>query len=84
MDILEIKALAEKGNSLIEESILNLLKLYPDGLSNSEIASNLNLKSSHEGSQTNYLTYSVLGNLMSKNMISKRKFGARNVKFFLN
>lgn len=83
MSITEIKELAKKGNTLIEEAIINLLKIHPEGLSNSEIAYELNLESSHEGNQSNYLTYSVLGNLMSQNLVSKVKYGPKSVKFFI-
>ena len=84
MNVIEIKEMAKKGNCLIEESIIDLLKKYPEGLSNSEIAHELELESSHEGSQINYLTYSVLGNLMSKGLVSKVKHGPRCVKFYIN
>lgn len=82
MNILEIKELAKKGNALLEEAIINLLKKHPEGLSNSEIARELNLESSHEGSQSNYLTYSVLGNLMKQGLVSKQKQSPRSVKFY--
>lgn len=83
MTIIDIKELAKKGNLLIEDSIVNLLKLHPEGLSNSEIAYELNLESSHEGHQSNYLTYSVLGNIMARGIVSKVKYGPKSVKFFI-
>jgi len=55
------------------ENIKELVKMYPDGLTNSEIAYKLGLESSHENAQHNYLTYSLLGNMMKDDLIKKTK-----------
>lgn len=52
-------------------------------LSNSEIAEKLNLHTSHQGAQKDYLTYSLLGELMLEGKIQKKKEGKRNVKYEL-
>lgn len=60
---------AQNGIELIERSICSLLRSNHQGLKNAEIAKVLNLESSSNGGQKNYLTYSILGNLMAKNQI---------------
>lgn len=82
MNINEIKEKAKNGNVLIEEAIINLLQNHAEGLSNSEIASILNLNSSNEGAQKDYLTYSILGNLMAKGKVRKVKISSRKVKYY--
>jgi hypothetical protein len=69
----EIKKLASDALKQMEEAILALLGKY-EGLTNSEIAEKLNLHSSHEGGQKDYLTYSVLGILMDKKKVEKIKY----------
>lgn len=81
MELNEIKAKAENGNALIEEAIIALLHNHIEGLSNTEIARILNLESSHEGSQINYLTYSVLGNLMKNGSVIKKRIRGNKVKY---
>jgi len=55
------------------ENIKELLKMYPNGLTNFEIANKLGLESSHENAQRNYLTYSLLGNMMEDGIIKKTR-----------
>lgn len=74
---------AQRGLELIENSIKDLLSYKIEGLSNSEIARALGLESSHENKQKDYLTYSVIGNLMEKGIIKKVKEG-RKVRYILN
>ena len=66
----EIKGLASDALKKMEEAILALLRNH-DGLTNSEIAEELDLRCSHENAQKNYLTYSVLGILMEKEKVKK-------------
>jgi hypothetical protein len=68
---------SHQGLKILYECILELLKLYPNGLTNSEIAEKLKLKSSHKNAQYDYLTYSLLGNLMKEELIKKIKLGRR-------
>jgi len=58
---------------ILYETIEELLKMYPNGLTNSEIAHNLELGSSHENAQHDYLTYSLLGNMMKVGKIKKTR-----------
>jgi len=58
---------------ILYETIKELLILYPNGLTNSEIAQKLELKSSHDNAQHDYLTYSLLGNMMKDGQVKKIK-----------
>lgn len=73
----ELRQMAIAGIKQIETAILELLSNYPNGLSNQEIVDKLSLSSSHEGRQKNYLTYSILGNLMESGHVLKDKSGTR-------
>ncbi|NLK45053.1 MAG: hypothetical protein GX297_00095 [Treponema sp.] len=73
----ELYLKAKKGLSEIENAIIELLKIHPNGLTNTEIANILGLSSIHEGGQKDYLTYSVLGNLMDRSVIIKDRSGNR-------
>lgn len=64
-------AMAQEGLRQIEEAILGLLTVNPQGLRNVEIADSLGLRSSSLGNQRNYLTYSVLGNLIDEGKVVK-------------
>ena len=75
-DIMTLNDLQINSRSAIEilyKTILELLRMYPNGLTNSEIAQKLELKSSHENAQYNYLTYSLLGNMIKDGLIKKIK-----------
>lgn len=63
--------LAQEGLRHIEQAILMLLEANPQGLRNSQIADNLGLRSSIRNGQRNYLTYSVLGGLMARGLVSQ-------------
>lgn len=66
---------SQKGLVIIKNTILKLLMSETDGLTNSQIARILGLESSHEGNQKDYLTYSVLGILMSEGKVKKLRDG---------
>lgn len=61
----------KKGLELLYTEIYNLLKQNTSGLSNAEIANLLELTSSQKGNQKNYLTYSLLGNLIDIGKVIK-------------
>lgn len=75
----EVKDIATNGYKAIENSIKRLLNNHTEGLTNTEIADILGLNSSIDGEMKNYLTYSVLGNMMAKNTVEKIKIGAKTV-----
>ena len=68
----EIRALACDARNKMEEAVIALLNNHND-MTNSEIAEYLNLHSSHNGGQKDYLTYSILGILMEKGKVEKIK-----------
>lgn len=80
----EIYNKAQQGLRLIEDSIIELLSYNIEGLTNAEIVEYLGLQSEHQGRQKNYLTYSVLGNLMKDNKVIKYKKGNRVLYKLIN
>ena len=72
------RLLAQEGLRHIEDAILMLLDAHPQGLRNAQIADALGLRSSIRDGQRNYLTYSVLGGLMTRGAVTQD----RNTKVF--
>ena len=68
---------AAQGLASIEKSIVGLLGEHPEGLINNEIARELRLESNFAGRQKNYLTYSVLGGLLKKGIVTREKVGGK-------
>jgi len=66
---------AERGLSLLKQAIIELLRASPGGLRNTDIAKDLNLESAHAGGHRNFLTYSVLGQLIEQGSVEERKDG---------
>jgi len=58
------KEKAQLGLALIKEAVLELAKANPKGISNSDAASLLGLRSDYGGGSKDYLSYSVIGLLM--------------------
>jgi len=56
---------------LLKTAILELAKANPDGISNSDAASLLGLRSDYHGRQKDYLSYSVLGLLLREGKIKR-------------
>ena len=65
------RALAQEGLRHIEQAFLMLVEAQPNGLRNSQIADLLGLRSSIRDGQRNYLTYSVLGGLMTRGAVAQ-------------
>lgn len=59
MDKNDVKSLA-----LLKDAVLEFAKANPDGISNSDAASLLGLRSDYGGGSKDYLSYSLLGLLM--------------------
>ena len=53
----------------LEQAILDYLAARPEGAINNEIARELGLESDFAGRQKNYLSYSLLGGLMTRGLI---------------
>ena len=63
------RQVAQDGSQRVEDAILELLHRNPQGLRNIQIANMLGLRSEARGGQKNYLTYSVLGRLLSQSRV---------------
>lgn len=57
----------------LEAAILDYLRARPEGAINNEIARDLGLESDFDGRQKNYLTYSLLGGLMTKGQVVREE-----------
>lgn len=67
----EIKARALVGFENIRTAILALLKNNPQGLSNSEVAEFLGLRTGLDGRQKDYLTWSILQDLVQLRILRR-------------
>ena len=63
------RQVAQDGLQRVEDAILELLHRNPQGLRNIQIANMLGLRSEARGGQKNYLTYSVLGRLLTQGRV---------------
>ena len=72
--------LAQEGYKKICSAILEYLATSPDGHTNIEIVNALGLQSSFFGKYRNYLTWSILGNLLEAGQVQTTGAG-RNRKF---
>lgn len=68
---METKEKAQKGLSLLKESILGLLKEHPNGLQNVDIATKLAIRSNYLGKHEGYFCWSILGLLLNEKKIRK-------------
>lgn len=68
------KEKAQIGLSFVKEAILDYIKNNPNQ-TNSEIARALGLESDFEGSQSNYLSWSIIGLLVNEGELSYKKVG---------
>jgi len=75
---MQLKDRAQQGLSLIKEAILNALAQNETGLTNSQIAESLDLRSDYQGGNKDYLTWSVLGLLLNAGQVRRE-----NRKYFL-
>lgn len=62
---------AAKARLELEEAILEYLGQHPDGAINNQIARDLGLESDFDGRQKNYFSYSVLGGLMKRGLVTR-------------
>lgn len=65
------KQRAIEGLNMIETAILEYIGSSTDGVSNSDIAKDLGLESDISGKHRNYLSWSILGNLLNKGLVQK-------------
>ncbi len=74
-----VKEKAQLGLALLKESVLELAKANPAGVSNSDAASLLGLRSDYGGGSKDYLSYSVLGILMREGKLERTAAGKKHV-----
>lgn len=74
-----VKEKAQLGLSLMKEAVMELAKANSRGISNSDAASLLGLRSDYGGSSKDYLTYSVLGLLMREGKLERVASSKRHV-----
>lgn len=67
---------AQLGLELLKAAILELAKANPEGITNSDAASLLGLRSDYRGRQKDYLSYSVLGLLLREGKVKRRDTGS--------
>ena len=67
--------------SLLKEAILETITQHPNGIGNSDLARLLKLESDFEGSQKNYLSWSVIGLLVNEGKVKYKKVGVRKLYF---
>jgi hypothetical protein len=70
---------AQLGLELLKSSVFELAKANPEGVTNSDVASVLGLRSDYKGRQKDYLSYSILGLLLREGKI-KREPGSSKHK----
>ncbi|PZO10766.1 MAG: hypothetical protein DCF26_22385 [Burkholderiales bacterium] len=70
---------AQIGLNLLKESVLELAKANPLGITNSDAASLLGLRSDYGGGSKDYLSYSVLGVLMREGKLARSSSGKKHI-----
>jgi hypothetical protein len=74
-----IKEKAQLGLELLKSAILEFAKVNPKGITNSDAASILGLRSDYGGGSKDYLTYSVLGLLMRDALLKRDGTSKRHI-----
>jgi hypothetical protein len=74
-----LRELAQSGYCQIRAAIVGLLEQNTKGLTHADIVGALGLYSEYEGKHTNYLTWSILGNLIKDNIIEYSGSGKNRV-----
>nr|WP_286997354.1 MULTISPECIES: hypothetical protein [Comamonas] len=65
--------------SLLKEAVLNFVRTNPQGVSNSDVASLLGLRSDYGGGSKDYLSYSILGLLMREGKVERVAGSKRHI-----
>ena len=74
-----IKEKAQIGLALMKEAVLELAKANPGGVSNSDAASLLGLRSDYGGGSKDYLSYSIIGILMREGKMERSGSSKKHV-----
>jgi uncharacterized protein len=70
---------AQLGLVLLKEAVLELAKVNVAGISNSDAASLLGLRSDYGGGSKDYLSYSVIGLLMREGKLERTKSSKKHI-----
>lgn len=73
------KEKAQLGLALLKEAVLEFAKANPKGISNSDAASLLGLRSDYGGGSKDYLSYSVIGLLMREGKLERDRSSRRHI-----
>lgn len=73
------KEKAQLGLALLKEAVLELAKANPKGISNSDAASLLGLRSDYGGGSKDYLSYSIIGLLMRDGKLERDKSSRKHI-----
>lgn len=78
-DTLALERRAHQGLSLLKDAIVDLVASSPDGLTNRDVAQALSLHSSYGKGAKDYLTWSILGELVKEGRVTRtgRRYLAR-------
>jgi hypothetical protein len=74
-----VKEKAQVALALLKDAVLELAKANPAGISNSDTASLLGLRSDYGGGSKDYLSYSVLGILMREGKLERSATSKKHV-----
>jgi hypothetical protein len=74
-----VKEKAQLGLALLKEAVLELARANPKGVSNSDAASLLGLRSDYGGGSKDYLSYSVIGLLMREGKLERDAASKKHV-----
>jgi uncharacterized protein len=74
-----VREKAQLGLMLLKDAILELAKANQAGISNSDASSLLGLRSDYQGGSNNYLSYSVIGLLISEGRLARSANGKKHV-----
>lgn len=74
-----VREKAQVGLALLKEAVLEFAKANPGGISNSDAASLLGLRSDYGGGSKDYLSYSVLGILMREGKLERTKSSKKHI-----
>ena len=72
---------SKRAVGLLKEAILEQIELSENGIGNSDLARKLDLESDFEGSQKNYLSWSILGLLVNERRVKYEKVGTKKLYF---
>ena len=72
---------SKQAVALPKDAVVETIKRNPNGIGNSDIARHLQMESDFEGSQKNYLSWSIIGLLVNEGKVKYKKVGSRKLYF---